>query len=163
MLFSDQSLNSHSQVLGAFFSDRGLLDTLCKATGTTPGITLIGQYPCNGANVVSKTMFLVRQLPSTAQSYLAAIHPYSGAYPNEIWPFNIFCFMVFSTCFILVHPRLYLRVRPWLWLLTSLIGTVSPVVGLLTHPHAPPGTYWSTGFPLMGVILHTQRILCRVS
>lgn len=145
------------------FVTRGLLDTLCTATGTTPSITLIGQYPCNGGNALSHSVFLFAQLPSTLLSFAAASHPYSGPYPNEIWPLHVLFFVFLLTCFLLMHPKLYLQLRSFLWLLACLICTVSPVVGLFTHPHAPQGTFWTTGFPLIGVIIQSQRIILRVS
>lgn len=144
-------------------TDRGLLDTLCKATGDTSGITLIGRYPCNEGNVLTHTIFLISQLPSTLSSYTAAINPHSGPFPNEAWLFHMGCFILCSTCLLLVSPRLFLGMRSWLWLLASMIGTISPIIGLLTHPHAPPSTYWKNGLPWMGIILQVQRIVFRVS
>lgn len=147
---------------------RVLLDTLCRATGTTPGITLITQYPCDTAGILSHSAFLVWQLPSTVISYVSATHFSSGPYPNEIWPLHGFC-IIFSSvvvswaCVLFVCPQMFLRLRSWFWMLVSVTCTVSPFLGLLTHPNAPPGTYWTTYLPMVGVMLQCERMLFRVS
>ncbi|MEW5315813.1 MAG: hypothetical protein WDW38_007217 [Sanguina aurantia] len=139
-----------------------LLDTLCKASGCTPGITLIGRYPCGDPSLLSRTAFLVRQLPTTVRSLLAAVHPATGPYPNEIWVMYGLCVILPASCLAVVSPQLGLRVRSWLWVCVSLTCAGAPFVGLLTHPHAPPGLYWTTFLPLAGVMMPCQRIILRL-
>ncbi|MEW5297019.1 MAG: hypothetical protein WDW36_000256 [Sanguina aurantia] len=141
---------------------RVLLDTLCKASGCTPGITLIGRYPCGDPSLLNRTAFLVRQLPTTVRSLLAAVHPATGPYPNEIWVMYGLCVILPASCLAVVSPQLGLRVRSWLWVCVSLTCAGAPFVGLLTHPHAPPGLYWTTFLPLAGVMMPCQRIILRL-
>lgn len=135
---------------------------LCRATETTPGITLVEQYPCNNASVLTRTAFLATQLPSTLLSYLTAIHPSHGPYPNEVWHLHYLCVLLLGTCLLLARPQLYLHLRPWLWNVVSLTATLSPFLGLLTHPHAPPSLYWTDFWPVAGVMLISMQFVFRV-
>lgn len=152
-----------SQATHFFVTHRGLLDTLCTVTGTTPGITLIGQYPCNDTNIFRRTAYLARQLPATFFSFVAATHPSSGQYPNEIWLLHCCCILFGWACLLVMWPRLYLCLRPWMWNMVILTGTLSPCLGLLTHPHAPPGLFWTSHVPIVGFVLHFTQILSTVS
>lgn len=149
---------SQASIPLALIQPRGLLDTLCKSTGTTPGITLIGKYPCNDPSIFSRTAYLAKQLPSTVSSFIAATHPFSGPYPNEVWLLHCCCVLLGWTCLLCIWPRLYLRLRPWMWNVVNLTGALSPCLGLLTHPHAPPGLYWTNHVPVVGLVLHFTQI-----
>lgn len=127
-----------------------------------PGIRHIGQYPCNASTFV-RTKYLALQLPSTLFSLAAATHLSSGPYPNEIRPLYGLCYILAVTGLLIISPRLFLKLRSWLWMFMSLTCTLAPFLGLLTHPHAPPSTYWVNYLPMVGVMLKCELVIFRVS
>lgn len=141
---------------------RVLLDTLCEATGTTPGIELIGHYPCGDPSWLSRSAFLFKQLPTALHSFISATHPLTGPYPNEIWALSPLVFIIPASCLAVTSPQLGLKLRSWLWMLSSLACSVTPLIGLLTHPNHPPSTYWTSCLPVCGALLQAHRIIFRV-
>ncbi|MEW5297021.1 MAG: hypothetical protein WDW36_000258 [Sanguina aurantia] len=141
---------------------RVLLDTLCEATGTTPGIELIGHYPCGDPSWLSRSAFLFKQLPTALHSFISATHPLTGPYPNEIWALSPLVFIIPASCLAVTSPQLGLKLRSWLWMLSSLACSVTPLIGLLTHPNHPPSTYWTSCLPVCGALLQAHRIIFRL-
>ncbi|MEW5317454.1 MAG: hypothetical protein WDW38_008747 [Sanguina aurantia] len=62
-----------------------------------------------------------------------------------------------------VAPVSYARhARPWLVALTTACCVTPLFLSLLTHPTAPPALYWTTFFPLNGVMLLCQHTAMRM-
>lgn len=102
-------------------------------------------------------------MPSTYYSYAAATLFAGAPYPNERWMLLAAMCLGLTIPFMLVCPaRLFMASRSWVWMAVCLCPTAVPFLGLMTHPDAPPATYWTTYFPLMGVILPCCRTIMRV-
>lgn len=45
----------------------------------------------------------------------------------------------------------------------SCVCTAVPFLGLLTHPLSPPSSYWANYLPLVGLMMHCELMIFRVS
>ncbi|MEW5297020.1 MAG: hypothetical protein WDW36_000257 [Sanguina aurantia] len=141
---------------------RALFDTICNATGAAPATTHIQHYPCDEPNTLSRFAYLAARLPSTLLSYVSATHPSTGSHPNEIRPLCGICVILACTVFLVACPRLFLQWRSWLWMCVSCVCTAVPCVGLLTHPLAPPSSYWANYLPFVGLMMHCELMIFRI-
>ncbi|MEW5307447.1 MAG: hypothetical protein WDW36_009842 [Sanguina aurantia] len=88
----------------------------------------------------------------------------TGAHPNEAWVLVVtFVYQLLITLPSTLAPVTYARhARPWLVAATTACCVTPLFLSLLTHPTAPPALYWTTFFPLNGVMLLCQHTAMRM-
>lgn len=143
---------------------REFLDTLCRSAGDAAAITGMASFPCSNPNAVSRTWFLLQNMPLSLRSYVMAAHPLTGPYPSEVWLLYMLAtyFSLCVTC--TLSPAWYLlHARPWMVPGTTLMSTGLPLLSLLTHPTSPPALYFTVFLQFSGLIIVCQHATMRVS